>query len=56
MFSPNYDPRKSYDVATVDFLDKLLVLNPQWRPTASDALRHRYFNTEPAAAVPGSDQ
>ena len=40
----------SFDVMTVKFLSHLLILDPRRRPTASEALRHRYFSTEPLAA------
>ena len=48
-------PYTNYDVATVDFLDSLLRLDPAERPSASRALRHRYFYTDPLPAEPCTD-
>ncbi len=45
-----------YDVATVDFLDHLLVMFPKKRPSATEALKHRYFSTEPLAARPFTEE
>ena len=39
---------------TVDLLDKLLVCNPRDRLTASQALDHDYFWTDPLPADPKS--
>ncbi|PPQ72284.1 hypothetical protein CVT24_004673 [Panaeolus cyanescens] len=54
----NSHPRRLKDVyesigpETVDLLDKLLVINPRQRITASEALDHRYFWTDPMPADP----
>jgi serine/threonine protein kinase len=45
-------PLDHFDKTTVDFLDFLLTMNPKKRPTASSALKHDYFFTEPPAARP----
>lgn len=39
---------------TVDFLDRLLTLDPMRRMTAFEALDHEYFWTEPLPADPAS--
>ncbi|RKO93082.1 kinase-like domain-containing protein, partial [Blyttiomyces helicus] len=46
--------RTSYDRATVNFIDSMLILDPEKRPSADDALKHDYFLTDPAPAVPGT--
>ena len=38
--------------AAVDLLAQLLVYDPQQRLPAAQALQHRYFSEEPAAAAP----
>ncbi|CAL2051006.1 unnamed protein product [Caenorhabditis brenneri] len=41
-----------YDEQGVDFLEKILKLDPSNRPTATDALKHSWFKTDPR---PGKD-
>ena len=38
------------DNEALDLLDKLLVLNPNKRITATEALEHRYFKEKPLAS------
>ena len=45
---------RSIGSETVDLLDKLLTINPKERVTASQALDHDYFWTDPLPADPKS--
>lgn len=45
---------KHLDPTTVSLIEYMLVYNPDDRPTAADILKHNYFKTEPAAAIPGT--
>jgi cyclin-dependent kinase 7 len=42
------------DKGAVDFLERLLVLNPNKRLSAEEALNHKYFTSAPAPSVPSS--
>ncbi|KAJ3153539.1 serine/threonine protein kinase, CMGC, CDC2/CDK sub [Geranomyces variabilis] len=46
--------RDRLDYYTITFIDTLLCLNPAKRLSAEEALRHDYFNVEPAPAEPGT--
>lgn len=53
-FTPdsNLTPRFSLGKETCDLLDKLLTCNPADRITASEALDHDYFWSDPLPADP----
>lgn len=38
---------EGYDPMAIDLLDKFLMLNPEMRLSALDALEHDYFYTDP---------
>ena len=40
------------DESAIDLLERFLILNPSKRITASDALNHPYFQTEPLSCRP----
>jgi len=44
--------RPFLDTPTLDFIDKLLTLNPEKRPTAREALNHPYFTQDPKPCDP----
>ena len=49
----NTDQYPNFDAQAIDLIDKLLVLNPTERLTATEALNHPYFTTEPLPCEPG---
>jgi len=51
-FHYNHEPFKKVSDAAKDFINNLLALSPEKRPTAEEALKHPWFQMEKEGSVP----